>query len=158
MLFKMMANQSNSSLNRGLSSNFWQLKSANHMKFKEECGVGTEKHVLVKEFFFKWVKRSFATTSLSQKKKKTVHDSPVNKKFPGAVVSKRGDAYRDIKGPIAIDFLETGALLNSASYWKLLRQNSSYLLTIYTKQSEHISFRRRHYTVQILDVTFIKYF
>ena len=34
-------------LNRGLSSNVWCLRSANHVKFSEECMTCTEKHVLV---------------------------------------------------------------------------------------------------------------
>ena len=33
----MMTNQSGSGLNRGLSSNFWWLRSVNHVKFTEEC-------------------------------------------------------------------------------------------------------------------------
>ena len=33
----MAGNQSAPGLNRGLSSNFWWLKSANHVKFTEEC-------------------------------------------------------------------------------------------------------------------------
>ena len=36
-------------LNRGLSSDFWQLKSTNHEKFAEECVVCMQKHVLVKK-------------------------------------------------------------------------------------------------------------
>ena len=38
-------------LNRGLPSNFCWLKSANHVKFIEECLMGVEKHVLVKKIF-----------------------------------------------------------------------------------------------------------
>ena len=50
-LFKMAANQSALSLNRGLSSTLWLLRSANHAKFIEECGMCIEKHVLVRKMF-----------------------------------------------------------------------------------------------------------
>ena len=36
-LFKMVANQRTPDLNRGLSSNFWLLTSANYVEFTEEC-------------------------------------------------------------------------------------------------------------------------
>ena len=49
-LFKWAANQSVPDLNRGLSFNFWQLRSTNHEKFTE-CELYTEKQVLVKKMF-----------------------------------------------------------------------------------------------------------
>ena len=55
-VFKMKVNHSAPGLNRVLSSNFWWLKSAKHVKFTEECVICTEKHVLVKENIYKWVK------------------------------------------------------------------------------------------------------
>ena len=45
-------------LNRGLSSKFWWLKSANHVKFAEECVMYM--HVLIKDVY-KSVKHMFAT-------------------------------------------------------------------------------------------------
>ena len=50
-LFQMTANQSDPGLNRGLLSNFWLLRSENHVKFKAECGMFMMKHVLVKDIF-----------------------------------------------------------------------------------------------------------
>ena len=43
--------QNDNKLNRGLSSNFWELRSANHVKFTEEFVMYTEKHILVKKMF-----------------------------------------------------------------------------------------------------------
>ena len=45
-LFKMVANQYASGLNRGLTSNIWWLKKANYMNFTEECVMYTKKHIL----------------------------------------------------------------------------------------------------------------
>ena len=45
----MAANQSDSSLKRSVSSNFWELKSANHVKFPEKCVMSMEKNVSVKK-------------------------------------------------------------------------------------------------------------
>ena len=47
----MQANQSASGLNRGLLSNFWWLRSANHVKFTEECMMFMEKYVLGTKMF-----------------------------------------------------------------------------------------------------------
>ena len=49
MLFKMVANQSASDLNRGLSLNFLWLRSANHVKFTEACLMYMEMHILLKK-------------------------------------------------------------------------------------------------------------
>ena len=43
--------QSSTGLNRGLSSNYWWLRSVNHVKFTEECILCIEKHVLIKKIF-----------------------------------------------------------------------------------------------------------
>ena len=40
-----------SDLKRNLSSNLYGLKSANHMKFSEECVMCIEKHVSIKKIF-----------------------------------------------------------------------------------------------------------
>ena len=56
--------QSDPDLNRGLSSNLWWLRSANHVKFTQEYNMCIKKHVLVKNLY-KWAK--FATTNLSEK-------------------------------------------------------------------------------------------
>ena len=61
----MVANQSVPGLNRGLSSDFWRLRRANHVKFTEECVICMEKIVWRGIFFFKWAKNVFGTTSLS---------------------------------------------------------------------------------------------
>ena len=42
-----MANQSVPGLNRGLSSDFRWLRSANHVKLTKECMMCTEKYILV---------------------------------------------------------------------------------------------------------------
>ena len=42
-------------LNRGLCLSFWWLRSANHMKFTEECVICIEKLVLVKRIFINWL-------------------------------------------------------------------------------------------------------
>ena len=48
--FQTAANQTNASdLNRGLSSNLFWLRRANHVKFKEEFVMCTVKQILVKE-------------------------------------------------------------------------------------------------------------
>ena len=45
-------------LNRGLSSNFRWLRSANHVKFTEKCVMCKGKHVLVKKKkFINWVNK-----------------------------------------------------------------------------------------------------
>ena len=54
-LFRMTANQNAPDLNRGLSSNFWWLRSANHVKFTEERVLCTENHVLAKKNFTNWL-------------------------------------------------------------------------------------------------------
>ncbi len=55
IFFEVIQNNSKSNnapgLNRGLSSNYWWLRIANHMKFTEEWIICTEKHVLVKKIF-----------------------------------------------------------------------------------------------------------
>ena len=66
---------------------------------------------------------------------KTVHGVKTHwslwkNKNPDTAVCKEGHAkvFHDMKGPISIDFLEIDASVNSASYWKLLKQYSPYLL------------------------------
>ena len=67
-LFNMVENQNAPDLNKGLSSNFWWLKIADHVKFTEECAMCMENHVLViKKEVYKWAKCLFTTTSLSRK-------------------------------------------------------------------------------------------
>ena len=41
----MVANQRAPGFNRGMSSNFWWLTSAKHVKFTEECVICTKKDV-----------------------------------------------------------------------------------------------------------------
>ena len=91
--FKMMLNQSALDLNRGLSSNFWWLRDANHVRFTDECALCTEKHVLVTQIFtnelsmelpcWNWVEKKTAngveTFRLTSKEK-----------FPFAASSKEG--------------------------------------------------------------------
>ena len=50
-LFKMKTNQTAPGLKRGLSSNFWWLRSANHEKYIEEYMLYMEKHAKVKKIF-----------------------------------------------------------------------------------------------------------
>ena len=49
MLFKMVGDWLAPSFNRGLLLNFWLLRSVNHLKFKEEYVMYTEKYVLVRK-------------------------------------------------------------------------------------------------------------
>ena len=44
-------NRSSTGKNRGMSTNFCWLRSANHVKFPEECLMCTEKHVLGEKMF-----------------------------------------------------------------------------------------------------------
>ena len=60
----MRTNQSAPSLNRGLSSNFCWLRSANHVKFTEECVMFMEEHVLIKQKMFT---NGLAATNLNKK-------------------------------------------------------------------------------------------
>ena len=53
-------------MNRDLSSNFWWLRSANHVKFTEESVICTEKHVLVRTMY-KWAKLGFDNMRLNRK-------------------------------------------------------------------------------------------
>ena len=46
--FEVLQNKSAPGLNRGLSSNFLWLRSADHVKFTEKCVICTVKQVLVK--------------------------------------------------------------------------------------------------------------
>ena len=55
----MVTNHSVPGLNRGLSSNFCWLRSANHVKFTEEC--------FSEKVFYKWAKHGFATMNLNGK-------------------------------------------------------------------------------------------
>ena len=58
--------QSATDLNRGLTSEFWWLKSANHMKCTQECVMCRLKHVWVKEM------------SANPKSTKTVHEVEIH--------------------------------------------------------------------------------
>ena len=58
--------------NRALSSNFWWLRSTNHVKFTEECVMNTEKHVLVKRNVYKLNKHGFASTGLNRKQSPSI--------------------------------------------------------------------------------------
>ena len=62
MLFKMVAKQSAPALSRGLSLNFWWLRSVSHIRFTKEYVMCMEKHVLDKNVY-RWAKHSFATMS-----------------------------------------------------------------------------------------------
>ena len=116
-------------MNRGLSSNFWWLRSANPVWFTKECVMCTEKHVLVKKILTNelnmglplqvWVKKiahGVETYGISRKEKFQALQS-VKK------VMLTSGAW---KNP-SLDFLEKGANVNSASYCHLLHQNSPYL-------------------------------
>ena len=80
-------------VNRGLSSNFWWLRSTNHVKFTEQYDVYREACVSPKNPY-KWAKLKFATMNLSQKDSQWSINilTPVKKKVPGAVVCKKGHA------------------------------------------------------------------
>ena len=60
----MVAHQSTPGLNRGLSSNFWWLRSISHVKFTEEGVMYMKKHVLVNKIFTNRLNR-FSTTTQS---------------------------------------------------------------------------------------------
>ena len=47
----MVVKQRATGFDRGLSSKFWWLKSANHVKFTEECVMHMEKDVLIIKMF-----------------------------------------------------------------------------------------------------------
>ena len=73
-------------LNRGLSSNFCWLKSANDEKFAEKCVICMKENFLVKikiMMFTEGLKKGFAITSQSQNSSPSSENtlSPVNKKI-----------------------------------------------------------------------------
>ena len=118
-------------LNRGLSSNFWWLRCANHVKFTKECDVYRETSFSQKIFTNElnmvlplqaWIKRQ------CMEWKRT--DFPENKRFRVLYSVKLVilTVFWNMKGPITIVFLEKAATVNSASYFQLLRQNSHHLL------------------------------
>ena len=104
----MVVKQIASGLNRGLSTNFWCLRSANHVKFTKQCVICMEKHVLVKKKVYSWVKYGFATMRLSQKDSLSCGNTLTlhKEKVLGPVVSKEGHADSLLKELITIDFLE----------------------------------------------------
>ena len=61
------AKKSTPGLNRGLSSNFWWLRSANHVKFMGGWVMYMEKHVLVKKNVCKCAKHGFALMGIGRK-------------------------------------------------------------------------------------------
>ena len=70
-------------LNSGLSSNFWWLKNANHVKFTEKCVMCRKKHVLIPKLFtngLTWV--CYSEPELKRQSMEWEHpDSPVKTKF-----------------------------------------------------------------------------
>ena len=117
--------QSPPGLNRGLSSNFWWLRSAHHEKFTEECVMHTEKHVLVKRMFTN--EQNMGLPQLTWVEK-TVHwmetHRPSNKEKVWIMLI----VFWNMKGPIIIDFLEKASIVNRVYYYHILRQNLPYLL------------------------------
>ena len=63
----MAANHSAPGLNSGQASNFWWLKSSNHVKFSEEYGMWMAKHFLGKRKSPNGLNMDLATESLIQK-------------------------------------------------------------------------------------------
>ena len=94
-------------LNRGMSSNFWWLRSTNHMKFTDECMMCIEKHVLVKKMFTDEVNMSLLLWAC-----------------------KEGHAENllEYERIYHFDFLEKGETVNSAPYCQLLGPYSPYLM------------------------------
>ena len=91
-LFKMVANQIASGLNKVLSWNFWWLRSANSVKFTEECGMCIEKHVLVnKKNVYKWAKHEVC--HYESELKRLFIDSLVKKKFQAHWSEDHGESY-----------------------------------------------------------------
>ena len=100
----MATNQSAPSLNRALSSNFWWLRSTNHVTFTEEYVMCMEIHTNV----YKQNKHVFELKRWSMKWKHT--NSPVKKKSQAQWSEKKIilTVFWDMKGPITIDFFEKG--------------------------------------------------
>ena len=86
--------QSTLGLNRGLSSHFGWSRSANHVKFTEECVIYTVKSVLVKIMFLDLLNMGFALRASVEKITCGVETHWISGKenVPGAVVSKEGNA------------------------------------------------------------------
>ena len=63
-------NQCAPGLNRGLLSNLWRPRSANHVIFAEECVMSMKKHIFIKNIY-KWAKQSMGWkhTDFPEKKK-----------------------------------------------------------------------------------------
>ena len=120
-------------LNWGLSLNFFGLRSANHMKFTEEYVMYMKMHVLINKMFTNGLNMGLLLTSQS-KRQSIVETHWLSGKeiVLGAAVSKDHAVivFWDIKGPIAGNFLEKFATVNSVSYCLLFMQNSTYLLNV----------------------------
>ena len=70
-------------LNRGLPSNFWWLRSVNHMKSLEECVMYTENPILVQRIFTNRLNMRLAQAWHEKAAHWVETDSPVKKKFWG---------------------------------------------------------------------------
>ena len=82
-------------LNRGLLSNFYWLRSVNHVKFIKECVMRTKKHVSVKKY--PWMGQTWVCHYETEWK--MVHSGNIvtsKEKIPGAVVSKGHSDYLPI--------------------------------------------------------------
>ena len=115
-----------------LSRNFRCLRSANHMKFTEECVMRSEKNLLVKKCLQKdrtWVCHYKPESKIQSMEWKHTN-SPIIKTYrtQQSVKNEMLLLFWDMKGHIRIGFLEKGATVLSASYWQILRQNSLYLM------------------------------
>ena len=120
--------------NRSLTTNYWYLKSVNHVKLTEECVMYIEKHILVNRNVYKWAKHVFFFPHKLTSKRQSMNWKPntdfsVKKKFwmKGLVKKVMLTVFYDIKGSITIDFLKKCATVNSILYYQLLMQNSPYL-------------------------------
>ena len=149
-LFKILVNQSASGLNRGLSSNFWGLRNANHVKFTEECVMCMVKHVLARKMF-----SNGKNMSLLQRAwvKKALHGVKTHWLFSKkwfllqrSVKKVMLRVFWGVKGSITYDFQEKGTTVNSVSYFQFLGQNLPYLLNFSRKSNSNFFRRQRSNT------------
>ena len=98
---------------RGLSSNFWLLRSTNHVKIAEECMMCTEKHIFVKKIFTNLLSTVLLLRAPTEK---TVHGTET----PGLFNSKKFGAECSVKKVMLRVFWDMNGLI----IWFPFKKNS----------------------------------
>ena len=124
-------NQSAPGWNRGLPKRSSWPTSPNHVKFMEECTIWTENYILESE-------------SKRQTMESKQTDSPVNEKFrvQQSVKKVMLIVFKDMKGPITIDFLEKVATVKQY-FWSPIPNAIFYLNLFYDLRTSKQMFKSR---------------